>query len=657
MRLAEKEENINATIIALDAQKAFDSVSHNYITQVLQRIGLTQMVPIFKLLYKDLDNDIIINGRIGKGYQLRNGVKQGDALSCSLFILAIEPMIRNIAKNDTIRNVQSARLNFNWPKLVAYADDITVLTHNEPRSVNAVFAEYYRLTKASGLTLNADKTEKFDVYSRNILRPLRQLMVSYGAQQYNLVSQDSIKLNGIIFQKDKAAMQQLNFELMYNKMTNNFKDWGRRSLSLLGKIQIIKTFGLSQYLYALAVTDIGEEHWKSIHKEIHKFLWNKHYSVQANAAPHRLKKVITYTEVKNGGFGMVRLDQIMMAARLKRFSYLLTQKNHPMAALQVALGADRHLCKRAKLEIDDVTDGVLKMLNEHLLYAYNLMPDENVATDLLMHRLLLGSHIKDAVMEVRRNSIEMTTLRRRGIQTVGEAVRGGIDNMRLLRRIACVQLRRQLAHLQFAYRFFAIPDPENEIYVYNMTMAHWHRTATLTSRQIRKLVWEEQCIVDTKLMRLDADTAPMLYGKITKLRNIQNKSKLLRLLHGEVYSGNRLFRYGLAETDRCIRCFAEETIKHLLYECPYSAEVWGRLGMVPGSVAEIINARMSGTELEVRAEFISHLVFRKSILPPEVLVRTIINNFNTGLSRNKKTRDYAKALVENYELTGQWFTY
>jgi hypothetical protein len=307
------------------------------------------MVPIFKLLYKDLTNDIIIIGRNGRGYKINNRVKQGDALSCSLFILAMEPLIRNIMNNTNIKAVRSNRLNFVWPKLVAYANDVTILMHNEHGSAAAIFDEYNRLTKASGLMLNADKMGKYDIHSANVVRPAMQLPVRYGAQTYTLVSQENIKLNGIFFDRDIRAMRQANYEAMLNKMISHFKEWGRRSLSLLGKIQIIKTFGISPYLYALAVIDLDSDHWKAIDKEIHKFHWNRGYSVQSNAAPHRVKKEITYTEVKKGGFGMVRLDQIMEAARLRRYSYLLTMKNHPIAEIQVALGGDRHLRKKAKL--------------------------------------------------------------------------------------------------------------------------------------------------------------------------------------------------------------------------------------------------------------------------------------------------------------------
>jgi len=106
----------------------------------------------------------MINGRVGAGYDIKNGVKQGDALSCSLFILSIEPILRNIKKNVNINCVESVRLNYTWPKAVAYADDIIIISHNETNCVQGIFDEYQCLRLASGLKLNADQTEKFDIY-------------------------------------------------------------------------------------------------------------------------------------------------------------------------------------------------------------------------------------------------------------------------------------------------------------------------------------------------------------------------------------------------------------------------------------------------------------------------------------------------------------
>jgi zinc-binding in reverse transcriptase len=78
---------------------------------------------------------------------------------------------------------------------------------------------------------------------------------------------------------------------------------------------------------------------------------------------------------------------------------------------------------------------------------------------------------------------------------------------------------------------------------------------------------------------LAADEAATLYKNINKLRSTQNKTKMLRLMHGDVYCGTRLKKFKLSEIDTCIRCFEKETIKHLLLECPFTQEIWRALGI------------------------------------------------------------------------------
>ena len=63
-------DRLEGVLIALDAKKAFDSVSHKYIEKVLKKFGLTRFIKIFKTLYSDLNTDIIINGKIVPGFSI-----------------------------------------------------------------------------------------------------------------------------------------------------------------------------------------------------------------------------------------------------------------------------------------------------------------------------------------------------------------------------------------------------------------------------------------------------------------------------------------------------------------------------------------------------------------------------------------------------------
>jgi len=420
VKLADYEENVDATAIALDAQKAFDSVSHEYISKILEKCGLTSFIPTFKLLYKDLHNDIIINGKIGKGYKIGNGVKQGDALSCSLFLLAIEPVIRNINANHQIMPLHSEKINYTWPKVLAYADDITVLTQNTEASVNCIFAEYEKLTRASGLKLNADKTEKFNITSRNIHGALPQNNVRYNNTQYRLTNQETIKINGIWFNTDSEITRQLNFEHMRGKMHRHFSDWSKRGLSLLGKNQIIKTFGMSQYLYTLAVIDLNNYQWKQVNKTFYKFLWNKNYEVAP--APHRIRKEIMMNCVEKGGFGIADLKTTITASRLRRFNYLMAHNTHPIANLQNQLGGNEYLTIKPNLPIDDITTSVLRDLTKHYMTAFANTRDDHIGVDTELNRILLNSKIINIVKPRFKRSRAMTLLRRRGVVTINDAM-------------------------------------------------------------------------------------------------------------------------------------------------------------------------------------------------------------------------------------------
>ena len=202
LKLANMEESMDALLVSLDAKKAFDSVEHSYIEQCLIKFGLEKFVPIFRILYKDLRTDIIINGQIAKGFKIKRGVKQGDALSCIIFILCMEPLLRNLERNPEIAAVNSTTLNESLPKAFAYADDVSCLCKNDRTSLQAIFKEYERLTSLSGLELNAEKTEllKFASADKYIQAPpVISFNISYQGNNYDITSKTEVKINGCIF--------------------------------------------------------------------------------------------------------------------------------------------------------------------------------------------------------------------------------------------------------------------------------------------------------------------------------------------------------------------------------------------------------------------------------------------------------------------------
>ena len=153
------QESIDGLVVSLDAKKAFDSVEHSYIEKCLEKFGLGNFIPIFRVLYSELKSDILVNGKVVSGYKIKRGVKQGDALSCILFIMCMEPLIANIENNANIEKIDSLTLGAPLPKAYTYADDLNCTIKRTELGLQAVFDEYGRLTRLAGLELNADKTE------------------------------------------------------------------------------------------------------------------------------------------------------------------------------------------------------------------------------------------------------------------------------------------------------------------------------------------------------------------------------------------------------------------------------------------------------------------------------------------------------------------
>jgi hypothetical protein len=97
----------------------------------------------------------MVNGFHSEPIHTNRGVRQGDALSCALFILSMVPFILSIVKNDRIKGIKCAD-NLRVPVLV-YADDTTVIL--EPNSDLAALLELFEtFNSASNARINMTKS-------------------------------------------------------------------------------------------------------------------------------------------------------------------------------------------------------------------------------------------------------------------------------------------------------------------------------------------------------------------------------------------------------------------------------------------------------------------------------------------------------------------
>ena len=255
------------------------------------------------------------------GFKILRGVKQGDALSCILFILAVEPLLRNINKDTSINGIKIRDIQI--PKALAYADDVACIVHPDRNNLQKIFNHYQAMSDLSGLNLNADKTELI-----TNSHALAQYSLTYNQNTFLLAPCKDIKLNGIYVSYDSDVVRVKNFEKIYLSVEKQLKMWSSRNLSLLGKIQIFKTFGLSQILFASSTIMFTKHEDKQLTNLIYKFIWTR--NMDGNKAPDRIKRSILNQNIKSLGFGMIDFKEVITSIRVKNVLRLLNNPDQPL---------------------------------------------------------------------------------------------------------------------------------------------------------------------------------------------------------------------------------------------------------------------------------------------------------------------------------------
>jgi hypothetical protein len=322
-------ENQEAYLITLDAQKAFDSVDHEYLHKILKCYGFpVEYIRWVKIIYTNLRSNVMINGYLSEIIEIERSVKQGDALSCALFVLAIDPLLRMIDRDERITPININQDNTAEPiniKTATFADDITAITKDK-EGINHIIDNYNRFSNLSGIRLNIPKTEIMSLGKNK--NKIENFKINSGNKEIVIVNQKSVKICGITFSTSKEISYEENIVKRIDKLTRILNVWRQRNLTLKGKILIAKTFAISQVVYAMQSTTLKKEDLLKIEREIYKFIWNIKNSSTKVAG--KIKRDILKGKPEMGGLNAPDIQNLNSAIK---FKYLLRAQTsqHPLA--------------------------------------------------------------------------------------------------------------------------------------------------------------------------------------------------------------------------------------------------------------------------------------------------------------------------------------
>ena len=127
-----KSNNLSGAILLLDIQKAFDSVSHNFLFQVLAKFNFgDNFIRWIKVLYAERKSYITNYGNLTKSINMQRGIFQGCPISPYLFLLVIECMALAIRQNPNITGIPIENVDL---KISLLADDSTCFIDGSEKS-------------------------------------------------------------------------------------------------------------------------------------------------------------------------------------------------------------------------------------------------------------------------------------------------------------------------------------------------------------------------------------------------------------------------------------------------------------------------------------------------------------------------------------------
>jgi hypothetical protein len=358
-------------------------------------------------------------------------------------------------------------------------------------------------------------------------------------------------------------MVEDNVDRAIKKMDKIFKNWTRRSLSTLGKILIAKTFGISQLIHVMQSLVFDKKHYVRINKTLYKFIWNRHYN--AAKAPERIKREFTNKPIKLGGLGMLDIEELDMSLKIKSLGRLL-QTEHPfLKIIKEGLDMSHYLLPSLAIKIDRPTNLAIECISKDRL---KLLDNPDLQSNRLFLGLVKSMTIFRSLNTQGRQSIAFNLIRREGKQCLGDLTQPDLHNISRF-------LNRNLA--TFLTRTIGVPgstlaEEDNlKLFIKDIPKS----LTDVTSKEIRLSRTDSDpiCIFKCGVI-LNPNESINYFFNVSRLKSVKHKNLILKILHGDIYTNEKLFKYGMVDSPLCPRCNEVETLEHKFATCQYVNRIW-----------------------------------------------------------------------------------
>jgi ribonuclease HI/exonuclease III len=267
--------DVNRMIVALDQEKVYDKIAHDYLFCCLQQFGFPEhFINIIKSIYRTAEMRVMINGYLSKPFQVRRGVRQGDPMSCLLFNFAIEPLATSLRKS-ALRGIPIPNCDENL--LVKLFADDTMAFLSEGDDFHELREILETWCKASKAKFNIAKTEILPIGNVDF----RERLIE---QRVMTVGQRPIP-DDIPIMKEGECMRVLGswvgnnmdvekpWKMVLKKIEKSLTGWEKCHPSMEERRHVVNAVQGAMTQYLMTVQDIPESILEELDRNIRRFIW------------------------------------------------------------------------------------------------------------------------------------------------------------------------------------------------------------------------------------------------------------------------------------------------------------------------------------------------------------------------------------------------
>ena len=563
-----KNKKSDNLILSIDYAKAFDTISTTAILDALNFFGMGErFIHWIKILLDNRKSCIRNGGFISEYFKMGRGVRQGCPISPLLFILTVELLAINIRYDENIKGIRIPG-GHRALKIQQYADDTTLFLR-DLIDFREILSKIKAFGLYTGLELNKNKSNAMYISNTK-----KENTLKYGIKFLN-----KLKILGVIFSNVKSTQDiEENVSDRINKLERICTIWSKRKLTIIGKITILKSFGISIFIHIMQSIGISRANLDKINKIMFSFLWKNNYTNKKTT--EKVKRTTVCTEKKYGGLGMIDIHSMQHSFLLDwAIKYINGGQqfwNYTADIFLKKIGGRSSFKSNVTVNQFKGIQSVNSIFWKNVLCTW--LEYNRVDNNSEEHLNNFSPIFNNSNIKYKNETLFIPHCLQTNIRLVGDIMNTD-NNIMSFDEFKNLYGQKPDSQLVYNIIFNSINRhktnidsvQEDVIYFRNIKISSLNRKGIFKIIRSCELPIANRYLTKKYNFKMSSEhwLIPFKCSNETRLQSLQWK-----ILHGIFPTGTLLTKMKLRANTNCQFCDSIDTLQHFFYDCPLSKVVW-----------------------------------------------------------------------------------